>query len=95
MSDPTPLDPVAVVPETELAIITWRGQTFKIPPTLDDCDIDVLEAFETGKSAGLIRLILGDKQYLAMKKAVKPKVRDLTELAEVIAGQFGFANTGE
>lgn len=69
--------------------IEWRGQSFTIPATLDDCDVDTLEAFENGKAIGAIKGLLGDKAYSAFKRKHKPNVRDLKEFMAVVAEAMG------
>jgi len=69
--------------------VEWRGQEFTIPPTLDDCSLDTLEAFENGKAVAAVRGILGDKAFSSFKRKHKPNVRDFSEFSEVIARAMG------
>ena len=56
--------------------------------------VDLTEALEEGKSAAMIRGLLGPKQYQEFK-STNPKNRDLTDLSEVLAKAFGFTSVGE
>jgi len=90
VSDPAQVDGTpGVTVEVE-----WRGQTLALPSTIDDCDIEVLEAFEAGKAVGFVRALLGETQW-ARLRATGLKVRDLNELGDAIAKALGFAGTGE
>lgn len=74
--------------------VEWRGQTLVLPSTIEDCDIEVLEAFENGKAVGFCRALLGDAQW-ARLRATGLKVRDLNELGDAIAKALGFTGAGE
>jgi len=71
--------------------LEWRGQSFTIPATLDDCTIDTLEAFENGKAVAAVRGILGDKAFSAFKRKHKPSVRDFNDFSTVIAEAMGMS----
>ena len=76
---------------TETVIIEWRGRSFTIPATLDDCSVDTLEAFEDGKAVSAVRGILGDKVFASLKREHKPTVRDFKELADIVAKAMGMS----
>jgi len=69
--------------------VEWRGQSFTIPASLDDCDLDTLEAFENGKAVAAVRGILGDRAFSSFKRKNKPNVRDFNEFAKVVALAMG------
>lgn len=73
----------------ETVTVTWRDQEFILPATIEDCPVEVAEAFEDGKGARAVAGILGADRYAAFKKKNKPTVRDLNDLARVIAEAMG------
>jgi len=75
--------------------VIWRGQTFALPASFDDCPIEVVEAYEDGKGGRAVAAILGTKQYAAFKAKHKPTVGDLNELGDVIAEAMGLKSSGE
>jgi hypothetical protein len=77
----------------QAATLTWRDMSFTVPADVDDLDGDFVEAAENGKSAAMIRLILGGKQFSEFK-AAKPKVRDYKQLGDQIASLYGFEDAG-
>ncbi|WP_435112020.1 hypothetical protein [Nocardiopsis synnemataformans] len=76
-------------------VITWRGQTYSVPPSAEEWSIEVAEAFEDGRVIQAVRGILGPDQWASMKAKLKPKVKDLNELAELIGQTYGFESPGE
>lgn len=66
----------------------FRGKKFKLPPSVDAWPLDVLEAFEDGKTVIVLRELLGPDQW-AVVKSMKLKVEDFGELTKAI-----FAATG-
>lgn len=76
------------------AVIKFRGREFTVSRNYDEWTVDLLESIEEGKSVGIVRGALGSEQW-AMVKAMNLKVRDLTELADKIAGALGFRSMGE
>ncbi|MGE5500294.1 MAG: hypothetical protein ACM3W4_00020 [Ignavibacteriales bacterium] len=77
-----------------LATVEFRGNTFTVSTEYDDWSVDFLESLEEGKSAGIVRGALGPNQWRTVK-SLDLKVRDLTELADLIAKAMGFGSTGE
>ncbi len=75
--------------------LTWRGQKFTLPATIEDCPIEVVEAMEAGHGLGIVRGILGESQYAAFKRKHKPTVRDLNEFSEIVMAALGFEKPGE
>jgi hypothetical protein len=73
----------------------WDGHDYEVPGSLDDCDIEVIEAFEEGKAIGAVSGVLGSAQWRQLKARSKPKVRDATALMEIIAELYGFSGSGE
>lgn len=64
-----------------------RGVDFALTPS-SEWDFEALEAYEEGKIALFLRLILGDAQYAAFK-ATKPKVADVNEFVEALQKALG------
>jgi hypothetical protein len=75
--------------------VEWRGLTLALPSTIEDCDLEVLEAFEDGKAATFVRSLLGPAQWAQVRATGPMKVRDLAEIGELIAKALGFASPGE
>jgi hypothetical protein len=80
--------------EPETVDIDYKGTTYTLPASMDDCDVAVLEAFEGGKLTAALSGILGERQYTALK-AKGLKVRDLNELTDLIVAAMGFGDRGE
>lgn len=78
----------------DTATFEYRDQTFTVSREYDDWTLDFLEALEEGKSVGIVRGALGPDQWRAVR-AMNLKVRDLTELADLVAKAMGFGSTGE
>lgn len=89
MSDPRQ-DEAANRPGT----FEFRGLTFTVPLEREEWSIDFLESLEEGKSAGIVRGAVGPDGW-RMVKTLDLKVRDLNELADLIAKAMGFGSTGE
>lgn len=66
---------------------TFDGDKYTIAQT-KEWDLDVLEAIEDGKTVGVVRAILGDKQWEQFKKKGR-KVEDLNQLFDAIAKATG------
>lgn len=89
---PTP----AVQLEAEGAITTelpWREFEFTIAATADDWPVEATLAFEQGKAATGVQVILGDEQWAALLKS-KPTNRDLSDLFDSIAKANGLRSSG-
>jgi hypothetical protein len=78
----------------ETAIVEFRGETFEVSREYDDWTVDFLESLEEGKSVGIVRGALGPAQWRTVK-AMNLKVRDLGELADLLAEAMGFGSAGE
>lgn len=81
-------------------VVTWFGQAITLPPSVEDWDPDVLEAFETGKAISALRSLLGDQYEAARRRFLKDQGRkatvgDLTSLVDAIAQSYGFTDSGE
>jgi hypothetical protein len=79
---------------TEITV-EWRGEKLTLPATLDDAPLEVLELFEKGKAVGAMRGILGDRQLDRLTEKLGLKVRDFSDLADVVAREMGFGSSGE
>lgn len=77
-----------------LATVPFRGHEFTVSTEYDDWSVDFLESLEEGKSVGIVRGALGPNQWRTVR-SLDLKVRDLTELADLIAQAMGFGSTGE
>lgn len=85
--DPTPL----------LKVVSWRGYTLRVPPSIEDWDIEIQEAAEAQQPLRHLALILGDEQYQKLRddKAL-PKMGDVNNLMDTIGKQaYGGAKMGE
>lgn len=74
--------------------ITHQKKTYRLPNTLQDWDIDAIEAFEDGRLTPAIRGILGAEQWKAFK-ATGAKFGDLESISQKIAKAYGFDTAGE
>lgn len=81
--------------DADTAIFEWKGEQFHVPATTEEWDVDVLEAFEQGKSATAAQAILGRKQWRHYKTTFTPKVPELNEFVRALAGFYGFGDPGE
>lgn len=72
--------------------LTWRGHDLTLPASIEDCDVEVLEAFEAGKATTFVRALLGAEQYQSLKPMT---VADLADLGEHIARALGFITSGK
>lgn len=81
--------------------VDWGGVQVVVPATVDDLDLDALEAFESGHAAAFARQVLGPAAYAEARKAYetlhgrRPKVRDLKALLDGVARLYGFGGQGE
>lgn len=81
--------------------LDWEGITITIPVSVDEWDIDTLEAFETGKAATGIRALIGSARYDAVKAEFakahgrKFKVKDAASLMDAVAVACGFKSAGD
>lgn len=81
--------PAAAEALREMIPFTARGVDFELTPS-DEWDFEAIEAFEAGKVATFLRLILGEEQYNAFK-ATKPKVGDIDEFVTDLQKALGIA----
>lgn len=75
--------------------VEWDGHTYEIPSSLDDCDIEVIEAIESGRSAAMVAGVFGAVQWRQLKARSRPKGRDLDVLCDLVADAYGFKGAGE
>ena len=76
------------------AIVEWREHTFTVSREYDDWTVDFLESLEEGKAVGIVRGALGPAQWRVVR-GLNLKVRELNELAGLIAQAMGFGSAGE
>lgn len=69
--------------------VDFRGVSLLILPS-SEWPFEALEAFEEGKVATFLRLILGKDQYAEVRK-VTPKVGDARDLVEAIQDALGIS----
>lgn len=74
--------------------VEWRGHKFEVEREYGEWSVDFVESLEEGKSVGIVRGALGAAQWRTVK-AMNLKMRELDELAEVVAGALGFGSAGE
>ena len=74
--------------------VEFRGLTFQVALERDEWTIDFLESLEEGKAAGIVRGAIGSDGWRQIK-ALDLRVKDLDELADLIAKAMGFGSTGE
>lgn len=72
----------------------FRGLTLTVPLERDDWTVDFLESLEEGKSVGIVRGAIGPDSWRQVR-SMNLKVRELNELADLIAKAMGFGSTGE
>lgn len=78
----------------------WEGISLTIPSTLDELDVEVLDAFEAGKVMAIVKALLGDsyqklRDEFAAKHGRGMKVKDLNSLFELIGKTYGLTQLGE
>jgi hypothetical protein len=79
----------------ETGEVKWRGHTFTaLVKDPEDWPVELTLAFEEGKPASGIRLMLGKQQWDELM-ATRPRNRDLGDLFDVIAATFGLKTSGE
>lgn len=76
------------------ATIHFRGHSFTISTQYPDWSLDLVESIEEGKSAGIIRGALGPEGWMVVKQ-LDLKMREVDELAALIASALGFGSVGE
>lgn len=81
--------PAAAEALAEKIPFTSRGVDFELDPS-SEWDFEAIEAFENGRIATFLRLILGEKQYAAFK-ATKPKVGDVDAFVMELQKALGIA----
>ena len=74
--------------------VPWRAHTFTVPTDADDWTVETTLAFEEGKAASGVRLMLGDRQWAELIKD-RPRNRDLADLFDTIAKALGLESAGE
>jgi hypothetical protein len=81
--------------------IEWSGQTILMPATMDDWDVDVLDAFENRHAVKALRLLFGPKRFDEIKAGYKKttgktmSVAAFNELSTEVAKAYGFLDSGE
>lgn len=81
--------------------LNWRDLTLIVPSSIDDWDVDTLEAFEAGKAATAIRGLIGSTSYDKLRADFKKlhgrkfTVRDIKEVGDLLATTYGFTDQGE
>jgi hypothetical protein len=81
-------------------VVDWEGVELTVPASVQDWDLDTLEAFEQGRAITAIKSLLGDDGYkqatdaFQAKHGRKVKVRDVEGLMSTVAGAYGFGDTG-
>lgn len=95
MSDPkttTPAEREAAGVET--MELVWRDHTLTLPASAEDWPIRVTEAYEQGKGATAVHMLVGDKVWAEFdRKGYRAK--DLSDLSEAIVRGVGLGSSGE
>lgn len=80
----------------ETLTISWADLTITLPASSEDWDFEAMEAYEAGKLARAVGLLLGDEGFTGLKREFTKKhgrkllVRDFGELVEVIGRAYGW-----
>lgn len=75
-------------------ILVFRGQSFRLPDSADDWDLETAEAYERGQFTVAMAGIVGSEAWSQIK-SMGAKVRDLNEIADQVARLYGFESMGE
>jgi len=75
-------------------LIHVKGETYRIPSSVDDMSLETLNAFEEGRATSAVKGVVGDVAWKQMN-ASGVKVRDLEEVMNQIAKAYGFTSAGE
>jgi hypothetical protein len=76
------------------ATVQWRGHEFEVSREYDDWSVDFVESLEENKAVGIVRGALTPADWRVVK-ASGLKMRELSELADLIAKAMGFGSPGE
>lgn len=102
MSDAHPLTVIEAEARGDDTVeIEWEGLSLTIPASIEDWDLEVMEAFESGQLTVALRGLLGERGYAGIKAAFRDrhgrgiKVGDVRSLGDVIADTYGFDGPGE
>lgn len=77
----------------EYVDIDWNDLQFEVLADPDDWPVSATIAFEEGKAATAVRLLLGPEQW-AEFQATNPKNKDLGSLFQTIASDLGLGDQG-
>lgn len=106
MSDETTTKPATTAGEREAVGDEWAtieldGHTYTIPASAEHLDLDVLEAFENGKTIAALKGTFGPQQWSKLEHRVR-KANDgrfttkmLEPIANAVAEVLGFTSAGE
>lgn len=100
MSD-TP-DPVEIEagPDTTITI-TFDGESYEIPASVGDVDVDAIAAVERGQTMVFVEALLGDRQWGLLKARYRAghggkfPLSATNPLGEQMAEVYGFKSLGE
>lgn len=73
--------------------VTWGGDTWTFPASLEDADGDVLDAVDDQKLSHALKGLLSVEDWRRFK-ATRPKVRDYAGLFDAYAKAIGLGSTG-
>lgn len=73
--------------------VTYNGNDYLLPGSLDDADGDVLDAIDDQKISHALRALLGAEQWKRFK-ATRPKTSDYGGLFDAYAKRIGLESTG-
>lgn len=73
----------------EILSFEFDGKTYTVDKDKLSEDIDILEAFEDGKIITPLKMMLGEKQWLAFRAHSKPNATKLNAFAEALFEVLG------
>lgn len=81
-------------PAGSTVTVEWDGHTYEVPGSLDDVDLDAIEAYADGNAMLFIRAVLGE-QWDLLKERGRGKPHRFGELRNAIGAAMGYADEGE
>lgn len=91
----TPVEVEATAPVGETVDVEWDGHAYKVPASLDDMDLDAVEAFTDGNALQFVRAALGPDQWALLKERGRGRPHRFPEFRERVAVAMGFGGEGE
>lgn len=76
--------------DVDTTVVRWSDRDWTIPASVDDWDMETLEAYETNRDLGFLRGVLGEKQFAEFRKAA-PRVKQMKEFGAIIGDAMGMS----